>query len=350
MNKIFSHSVSLIFTTSLLISQTGCMTPANTILNNTDAKSSSEATATVENSFLLTQKDSKGVVNPIVPEDIESFTINGQVIKSSEIQINKELFSVKDSTDTKGTSGTSVSFRRGRFTLETKPNPNISFKIKNTVNSVIIPNKDITKAKGNLRVEVSRDNSGEVTGFIGGTDKDGLIDNSQGVFSLDLGAKTFTVIQPEGNKTEYSFKDLNSGIDKEKKKEKSVKANEVKTLTENVVKPSPVAPFVGNWKYSLLGIKVGLTVRDSGSGKIGYSSSIENTTPTYKGSFSGIADYSTNSSVNSLDISSLINNKSIKGNIRLSGDNSLTLVLTSTDEKEVKTFVGMPVTLERDIQ
>lgn len=361
MLKNFYKSACFALTSTILLSQFACSTPTNpqsNTVNTTDQKTSGTniqpgtyekdtVTVTQPNAFLLTQKNNNGTVNPVVPEDLKSVTINGKVIAASSISLNKAKFS------TKATGDLTLSFKDGKYVIEGISDDtqlNISFQLNDSTTPVTLPNTTLAKLSGDLRVEITRNESGEVTGFTGGINKDGSIDPSQPVFSFDNSTKTLIVIG-NGNKTTYSVEETQTELTVNSKSSEAVQ-NTQSTATElvgSVSKPSPVAPFVGKWKFNALTAIGKLAISQNGSGTIGYSASIENSKPAFKGAFNGSVNYTETSTVNSLDISSTVNGKSIKGNIQITGDNSLTLTLSATDETAVKPFIGVPLTLERDL-
>lgn len=351
----FYKSVSLSIASAILITQLGCSTPSTPNNNNnstgtqtgtnTQTNTNTQVSVT-QNSFLLTQKDDKGT-NPVVPEDLESVTINGKVFTAADISLSKDAFKTMATGDIK------LMFKDGRFVLEGASGDtelNISFKLKNSTLPVTLPNMTLAKLSGDLRVELIRNSAGEVTGFTGGMNKDGAIDTSMSVFSFDNATKTLVVIQA-GMKTTYSLDDVKTELKVTNKTEAKVEdqTKEAQTVAGNVNKPSPAAPFVGMWKFGALTAKGKLTLRQAGTGSMSYSSSIENSVPSFKGSFNGNATYSEGANVDSLDISSTINGQVVKGNVKLNGNNSLIFTLTQTDTAEMKSFVGIPLTLERDL-
>ena len=371
MIKNIYPSLSLSIASFLLLTQIGCSTPTqnntNTAPNSSTANPSVTAPASntpstnVQNnnnlqingkqsSFLLTQKDSKGITNVVVPENIEYVSVNGKIIKAADISITKGSFS------TKAVDELGLSFKDGKFVLQgitEFADLNVSFKLKDSTEPVNLPNSTLSKISGDLRVELTRNEAGEVTGFTGGLNKDGAIDTSNTVFSLDHSTQSLIVIQAGGNKTTYALDDVKTELKVTTQAEVQVTnpQQEAEELTGDVTAPNAVSAFVGDWKFtSPIGINVNLSLKDSGSNKIGYSSVISNSLVNYQGTFTGDANYSETSDVNVLNISSAIKGKSIKGDIKLTGDNSLTLVLTSTDVTQIKNFVDMTVTLERDVK
>jgi hypothetical protein len=346
MKKIIK-SASLLVLSSMIITQLGCSTPSANTNGTTNNTTNTEAKATMQ-TLLLTQKDDKGLSSPILPEDIESININGKVYSSSDINLGKGEagFSIKAEGAIK------LSYKNGRFVLEGVSGDsvlNISFKLKGSSNSIILPNSTLAKLTGDIRVEVTKDSSGNITGFSGGINKDGQLDTTKPVFQYDSVNKKLIILSSSGSKITYDLDDVKTEVKVETKVEEKISEpeKEIKKVSENISKPSPVTPFVGAWKSSILTAKVKLVLRPSGSSNIGYTASIDSSLPSFKGSFSGSASFTETSNVNKLDIASTMNGKSIKGNISLTGDNSLTLNITETDVAEIKTYLNLPVTLER---
>lgn len=378
MNKIFK-SVSLIFAVIMLSSQLSCSTPVaskNITTNVSNSTGSSPAKPDTQTgsqvSFLLTQKDEKGISNPIVPENIESITVNGNTYKSTDFKIIKgnNNFSVKSwsgywtyangkwfwtwvwtndnktyTISSENTLPFSVKETSGGNEL------NISFKLKGANSFITLPNEIFQKLGNDIRIEANKNDSGEIVGFSGGINKDGNLDQSKPVFQSDFSTNTFVILQPDGNKISYKLDDLDINLKIDSRTEEKVNNPEkqIKDLTDKVQKPSAATPFVGAWKSEVLSLKSKLVLKITGESKIEYSSTIENSLPLFKGTFLGNAGFSENSSINSLSIESTINGSAFKGKLVLSGDNFLTLTITETSASELKNLLNVPFNFQRDL-
>lgn len=349
-------TLSLIIASTVFLSQVGCSTtstvqtspPTNNVSNsNNQSNQNTNVQAQTSMSFLMSQKDNSGVANPILPQDIDSVTINGQVYNSSDIVLSKtdSSFAVKAEGTIK------LSYKNGRFVVEGLSGDtqlNISFKLKGSQLPLTLPNMTLANLTGDIRVEAIRDASGNVTGFSGGLNKDGKLDTSNTIFQYDTVNNNLTIVGSNGTKTTYQMNDTKTEVKVDSKKEEKISEpqKEAEKINQNVSKPSPVTAFVGAWKANLLGMAdVKLNLRKSGNTSIGYKADIS--TKDYKGTFNGDVAFSETSTVNKLDISSSSEGKAIKGNISLAGDNQLTLTITETEINEVKPFLNIPVTLQR---
>lgn len=347
-------AVSLFLVSTVFLFQAGCSSttalqptsPANT-LTNTPNGNNTNVQAKTSMTFLITQKDASGVVNPILPQDIESVTVNGKVYSGSDIVLTKgnSSFSVKSEGKIK------LSFKNGRFVLEGNSGNtelNISFKLKGSNIPLTLPNMTLSQLSGDIRVEALRDSSGNITGFSGGLNKDGSLDTSNPIFNYDMSSNNLTIISSNGIKTTYQMDDLKTEVKVDTKKEEKISdpKKEAEEINKNVSKPSPVTAFVGAWKANLLGMAdVKLNLRKSGTTDIGYKADM--TAKDFKGSFNGSVTFSETTDVNKLDFSSSMEDNPIKGSISLSGDNALTLTITESGTEQVKPYLNIPVTLER---
>jgi hypothetical protein len=351
MIKNLNKSLCLTVITAFAIGQLGCSPPGTSTGNNNTPTGTNSNVKVIakENKLLLTQKNAQGEINPVVPEDLESITINGKVYKAADIKIEKGM-------NTKA-SDYLLKFVDGKFVIQGTDGDvqlNISFKLKDTTNPIILPDFAIASLTGDLRVEVEKNDKGEVIGFKGGINKDGGIDPSKPMFKFDPVTGKLDVIA-DGQKSTFILELADV------KTELKIKTDAVKTeLTPEELKAaqegiligllSPGAAFVGKWKYNdILGTSLRLTLREGSANTLNYSAKIGQAIQNFSGDFSGNVKYSS-AGVNSLNIESAVNGKNIKGKIDLVGDNSLNFTLNSSEISQLASFAGQSVNLSRDVE
>jgi hypothetical protein len=352
MNKALNKSFGLGLITLIAIGQVACSTPGGTTTNTNNNNTGTQSAVKViakQNTLLLTQKSANGDINPVVPEDLESLTVNGKVYKASDITI------VKGGLSTKATDFF-LKFQDGRFIIDGTDGDvqlNISFKLKDSPNTVVLPDLALLALTGELRVEFTKNDKGEIIGVKGGFNSNGTLDPAKPMFRFDPATGKLDVIA-NGQLTTYTLElaDVKTELKiKTDPVQTTLSTDQLKTEQDNtnVDKPSAGAAFVGKWKYDLFGNGIRLTLREGSASTLNYSASISSIPQNFKGDFSGSVKYSS-AGENTLNIESMVTGKGkINGKIQLVGDNSLSFTLVSSEVSEIKSFVGQSLSLVRDI-
>lgn len=279
-----NRTINLTVITFITLGQLGCAT--SVISTDTGKKPATSASASTtapadlktqlqvntEKSFSLTQRDSDGVTRAIVPEDIESITVNGVTIKASEFNI-KNGFKTKSwsgywtwNTTSKTWVWTWVWYADSKGWQPAATDDfklNFSFKLKDS-GQVIVPDLELLGLTGDLRLEFIKNDKGEVIGLTGGINNDGNIDTSKPFFRYDYATGKLDVIsnnailtyflETADLKTEFIVKTeaVKTGLNAEQLKQEEERAK--------VGQPSEGAKFAGKWKYNELGILIGLNI------------------------------------------------------------------------------------------
>ncbi|MBC7473638.1 MAG: hypothetical protein H7263_05055 [Candidatus Sericytochromatia bacterium] len=356
--KIFYKAISLTIGSVIVMAQLGCSTPASTSTgqvksteNNSSVVTDNKKVIVAQNSFLMTQKDASGISNPIVPEDLESIKINGKIFTTSDISVIKTSFKVKD------TGNLTISYKDSRFFIDGATDStmlDISFKLKNVDYPINLPSFTLAKISGDLRVEITKNDAGQITSVKGGVNNNGALDTNQPVFSYDVSAKTFTLTSPNGEQTKYMVDDVTKNLNVDTKVEEKLTKEQAKsqidTTAQDVKKPTIAAPFVGKWKYSILGYKVAIKLREGAEqGKMDFSGNFSSSAQNFNSSFNGVANYLADSSnVNSLLVNTNVSDVKLKVKVELQGDNSLLFTLTESNKTELAGIVNIAMPLERD--
>ncbi|MEK7432109.1 MAG: hypothetical protein AABZ74_03165 [Cyanobacteriota bacterium] len=289
--------------------------------------------ALVTNNVQLTQKIN-GIDNPIGPENIESVEVAGKIINVSDIKIVKSTFSTKADTNTLGLEY----LGNGNFKLSSNSELSklnslvLKFNLLNSKNPLILP---LLKGFAD-NIRASYDPS---TGnLFGGTlNKDGLIDKNKPVFSSD--GNKFTIQEAEGKESVFDTGILVKSQELPKpEQEKSLsleaKSESYKKVENNTKPVNSFSSYVGLWVFSGFGQKIVVNVTDLGKGAFSAKTKIDK-------EYSANGDYAEGAESITAKASGLV------FDLKLVGNNQLKLTLKESKIKQVASFNGISVNLDR---
>lgn len=346
MNNNIIKSLSLVLITAFI---NGCTATTVVTSPNTDTKTptqnSSQATnpVTQNNSYSVSlSSNMNGVENPIGPENLQSIQIDGVTIPASEIKFGSGFSTKATSSDYEVTYEGA-----GKFSVVNKSTGKvlqnralIIFNLLNSKTPLILP---ILQGIFENNIKMSIDLA---TGNIfGGVQKeDGTLDNTKPVFKIGTDGK-LTISNPDGKQEVFSRNDANSTNLPDPEKTVTVTTEELKKQFDEVVsqtsQTSAIANYVGFWLYEGLGQRIYLQIKDAGQNKFDASATVAGKKYTGQGTYNPTGKNDT--------LTLKVPDDQMHIEMQLLGANALQLTLKSTSNNDVKTFVGVPVNLQRTL-
>jgi hypothetical protein len=422
MTKSNLKKTAPLFLTLLLAGQLGCSTgtstttPTQTKLPDTNTTSSaSNGTTNQQNdnqvkfsdltNILLTETDASGAVNPVTPDEIEYISVDGTIIKGSDISIvGENSFSTKGWFDGIGAFFSNLLSINNPpkktapapsvVAVKTKTSPvvytipvipdygsNIRANIQgNTVTGGYIPAKAISDNGAGLispnggtlispnggtlispnGASIVANNSSRLTAsngivanntsrfelsspmpYKGTTD---LFDFKQceAIFTSSSASSNITIFSADGSQYVYNDK-LSNPVKTSISQElfESTKAN----MAVGLQVLSPISPYVGSWNYKLnmfgLNEEIKLQVYETANNKFSVGTVFKGQTYTGTGD-----NVETNGA---FELNAGYSNISVRLRLKNEGTNRISLtLLNSGGVSEVAPFVNMPFMLNRD--
>lgn len=341
--------------TLTLISATACAPQSVTPQVNAPGQSDAVQLEDDVTMDLILTEEVEGVENPITPEQIESVEVDGEVVTTSEIDVETGAFATAQVSAKKRLTVKSSAIKKGGRTLpilnikKMKPLQsafarNVKIKFKSRLGGsrdiLILRLQELRELEKQRRLRILAKQNGEVVG--GASDDDGQLDprvlrfkmNLKNRFEL-LKERQRLVFNPEAPPSETG----------EEQEESSAPVTDEETQEFEVQSISPIAAFVGNWRANLLGKSILASLSDEGNGRIGGTATVDGQ------SFSAAAEYTLSESTpDTLQVvAQSPTGTSLTFEASVQEQNTLTLKLVDAgNDPQITPFLNIPVALKRD--